>query len=337
MKVAVCVITYQRPEGLKRLMEDLNELAFDKCGTPSLEVIVVDNDSAGLACKFCEEIRSDLHWPLKCSVELRRGIPYARNKAVACAQEGHADFVAFIDDDEVPEPPWLDELLYVQRSYDADVVAGPVLPRFTTSIAPWMKEGKFFERRRLPTGTPIDWASTCNVLVRSEVFEKMDKGFDERFALSGGSSHFFESVHRAGYKMVWADDALVHEWIPKSRANVKWLLQRQYRYGNNYSLRKIESEPSIASRARLAIDAGKQIVKGLLRLPRSLTFRRTPVVKGSLVVNPRRLVARNRPSRLVGIRYKRLVRSLLKISYGAGMLAGIAGRRYEEYRRIHGI
>ena len=30
MRVAVCVITYRRPEGLKRLLNGLNELVFDK-------------------------------------------------------------------------------------------------------------------------------------------------------------------------------------------------------------------------------------------------------------------------------------------------------------------
>src|SRR5215218_7475135 len=140
MKVAVCIITYRRPKGLKRLIESLNKLTFDKCKAPNLQVIVVDNDPAGLAYEFCEGISSDLNWPLKRSVEPRRGIPYARNKAVACAQEEHVDFIAFIDDDEVPEPSWLDELLYIQELYGADVTAGPVSPHFTRPVASWMKK-----------------------------------------------------------------------------------------------------------------------------------------------------------------------------------------------------
>jgi hypothetical protein len=73
MKVAVYVITYLRPEGLKRLLEGLNRSTFDKCAeTPVLELIVVDNDSSGLACAFCEEMRPDLRWPLRCFVEARR-------------------------------------------------------------------------------------------------------------------------------------------------------------------------------------------------------------------------------------------------------------------------
>ena len=276
----MCIATYQRPEGLKRLLEGLNKLAFDWCETPDLKIIVVDNDSAGHARALCEELRSSLRWPLKCSIEPRRGIPYARNRSVACAQEEHVDFVAFLDDDEVPEPSWLDELLFVQRLYDADVVGGPVLPHFTVPVPTWMTNAGFFERRRLPTGSLVDWAGTNNVLVRSQVFENMDKIFDERFALSGGSDRdFFTRAHQRGYKIVWADDALVYEWVPESRAKIGWLLQRHYRYGNTHSLRNVEAQPSVVVRARLAAEAGKHFVRGLLRLSRSVAIDSRNTVK----------------------------------------------------------
>jgi glycosyltransferase involved in cell wall biosynthesis len=365
-RVAVCVATYQRPKGLKSLIEGLDKLTFDKCETPSLELIVVDNDAAGPAYVFCQGIRSELNWTLKCCVESRRGIPYARNKAVAWAQE-HADFLAFIDDDEVPEPSWIDELLYAQRLYNADVVAGAVLPRFAVSVAPWKAE--LFERRRFATGHLIDWASTNNVLVRSEVFEQMDRLFDERLALSGGSDkEFFARVHRRGYKMVWADEALAYETVPESRASVRWVAQRWYRYGNNYSLLAIESKSSIAARASLVAEASKGIVRSVSRLlrssvriqPNKLQTHRSNaqpptkllwVILWSAVADPRSLLRTRRNlqylrvllrsrfrrlRRLVRIRHRQVINSVRFISRSVGILAGITGRRYEEYRRIHG-
>ena len=53
MLISVCVSTYQRPEGLKRLLDGLNQLTFSKCETPKLEVIVVDNDSSEEARAVC--------------------------------------------------------------------------------------------------------------------------------------------------------------------------------------------------------------------------------------------------------------------------------------------
>jgi succinoglycan biosynthesis protein ExoM len=95
MKIAVCAATYLQPEDLTRLTEDLDKLTIDTPETPSLEVIAADNDTAGSVYAFSEEIHSYLEWPRKCSVEPRSGIPYARSRAVACAQKGHLDFHSF--------------------------------------------------------------------------------------------------------------------------------------------------------------------------------------------------------------------------------------------------
>lgn len=308
MRVAVCLITYQRPDGLKRLLYGINQLTFKQCELTNLEIIVVDNDSNGTACLLCEQISSEIKWTLKCYVEPRRGIPYARNKAIACTEED-VDFIAFIDDDEVPEPFWLDELLSVQTLSNADVVSGPVLPYFDKPIPDWITKGKFFERPRYPTGYSLQGAATNNVLIRSEVFKKLDKAFDERLALSGGSDwHFFKRVYCAGYKIVWADNALVYEWIPVSRANLKWLLQRSYRLGITESFCEIDLAPSLVVRVTCISKGVRRIIKGALWVPISFIGGQDKVIKN--------------------LRY---------IYHSVGMLAGVAGRQYQEYQKIHNV
>jgi len=303
------VSTYQRPEGLKRLLDGLNQLTFKKCETPKLEVIVVDNDSTGAARAICSVKENDFKGVLKYCIEPNRGISYSRNKALASINKD-TDFVAFIDDDEVPDPSWLDELLFVQQKYDADVVTGPNLPRFIESSVPnWIVKGKFFEPKRFPTGHRLETASTGNVLVRSQVLKQIDKMFDERFALTGGEdSHFFMRLSRAGYKIVWADTAVVYEWIPQSRTNVKWILRRGYRCWSTQSLCERELYPSIKV---LTIRAVKGI--GLISQGFCLLF----------------------PSLLLG--QHAIVKALLHISRGTGTLAGVAGTRYQEYKVTHGV
>jgi succinoglycan biosynthesis protein ExoM len=312
MRVAVCVITYRRPEGLRRLMNGLNQLVLDKSALPDLEIVVVDNDPAGSAQAFCEGAKLNLRWSIKYFVEPRRGIPYARNTAIACAGPD-VDFVAFVDDDEVPQPSWLDELLYVQRSYDADVVYGAVLPHFEDDVPDWVVKGQFFEhpmvRARYPTGHPLELAETNNVLVRSEVFREMGDLFDERLALTGGSDiHFFKRVFRAGYRIVWAADATVYDWVPRSRSNARWILQRAYRVGNMAS-RELEMglEPTVSGRLMPVVKGVGRIVQGLLLIPMSLVLGRHVFVW-----------------------------ALHWVCYGVGRLTGIIGLRYEEYRTFSG-
>jgi len=313
MRVAVCVITMKRPEGLRRLIEGINEQVFAKCEAPDLEIVVVDNDPEGSACAYCERVAPSLNWPLKCHVEPRRGIPYARNRAVASALEG-ADFIVSVDDDEVPEPDWLDELLHAQRVYDADVVAGPVVPYFDEPVPEWVVRGGFFQRPRHRTGTVLDIAATNNTLIRADVFRGMEEHFSTRLGLTGADdTHFFMRVHRAGRKIVWADEALVREWIPASRANAGWLLKRAYGLGTRITLVELDLEPPG--------------VAGFVRVAPTRTFKAVARISQGIALVP--------VSSLLGGRVL-FYRALQHVCRGAGVFAGLAGKGYQEYRQIHG-
>lgn len=312
MKVAACVVTYHRLDGLERLLRSFDSLRFEKVDVPDVKIVVVDNDPEGSASEICEKLASELGCPLEYHLEARRGISHARNRAVLCAAALNADFLAFVDDDEVPEPSWLDELLFVQRSYAADVVGGPVLPHFYEPVPDWIVKGKLFEqpfeRPRYPTGQLLQLTAAGNVLIRTKMFEEMDEYFDERLGLTGGEdTHFFTQVHGAGYRIVWADEAVVHEWTPRSRASASWILKRAYRLGNASSLYEMYSRAGALTRAvRFAKGSGR-IVQGILLIPGGALL---SIVWG----------------------HHLLLKPLIYIVRGAGMLTGLIGVRYEEYR-----
>jgi GT2 family glycosyltransferase len=303
MRIAVCVATYQRPDDLRRLLVALGRQEFAG-EAPEVEIVVIDNDATASARSQFETTSPDLPWPAKYAVEKSPGISFARNKAVATVSVD-AEWIVFVDDDEVPEPTWLDALIRVQGEYDADVVAGPVLPEFPDSIQPWLKEGGFFDRRRHATGTVLPHAFTNNVLVRRKLFYPDGLSFDEQFALTGGSDrHFFRRASRAGYRIVWADEAVVRERVPANRATPSWLRRRAYRTGTTTALVDLDLTPTVAMRAVLA-------AKGLTWL----------LIGGAQYIAG---LVRGRGARLHAARSG---------AYGVGLLAGLAGRRYEEYRR----
>jgi succinoglycan biosynthesis protein ExoM len=304
MLVSICIITYQRPEGIERLIDRIGRLEFKYIEPPNLEIIVVDNDLAGLACKFCEQIKLELKWPITFGIESERGISYARNHAIDLASKA-SKFIVTIDDDEVPESQWLEELLLVQQKYDADVVAGPVLPFFSDKNVPnWVKKGKFFDLPRYPTGYPIQVAFAGNVLVRSEILRKLDKPFDERFSLTGGEdSDLFMRLFQAGYKMVWANDAIAHESIPQTRTTIGYILRRAYRSWSTHSLLERELYPSFQVQSIRTFKGIGLIVIGILLIIPSLFQGKYAVVK-----------------------------ALRFICRGCGTISGLLGINYEEYR-----
>ena len=304
MKVALCICTYRRPAGLRRLLNAVARLQTERVG--ALEIVVVDNDPDGSARATCDEMAGGMPFIVRYAHEPRRGISFARNRAVAEAAE--AEWIAFLDDDEEPEPEWLDALLRVQVRYAADVVAGPVPPRYESPAPPWVLRGRFHEPPRRPTGTPLPYADTGNVLVRASLFRAFPAPFAPSLALAGGEdTHFFLRVARAGHRMVWADEAVAWEWVPPSRVRLPWLLRRAFRRGNTWALLERDLEPTWRVRALRILRGGGRIVRGAVLLPIS-AFRGWHAV----------------------------VETLRGMCFGAGSLAGVAGYRYDEYRTTHG-
>lgn len=302
--VAICVITFRRPAGLAALLDGL--AALREPPDTRIRVVVIDNDPAGEARAAVASSAVATRWPVHAGVEPRRGIPQARNAAVAAARD--ADFVAFVDDDEVPHPDWLAELVAVQRRTGADVVTGPVLPRFACDPPPWVVCGRFFERPRFSDGAPVHYAYTSNVLFSTRLLPADQPAFDERFALTGGEdTHFFLRARLSGARIVWADRAVVTETVPASRARLSWLARRSYRKGTTLSICLRDLQDSPWRRIRRVGHGGWCVATG------------TAMVLAS-PAGGRELAARG----------------ILRVAYGLGLVAGLAGRSLPEYGRIHG-
>src|ERR1700753_1238808 len=121
-EVVVAIPTFKRPRGLARLLD-----SFAGVGTAArVSVLVADNDAEGHAgFDLCQSL--NYRWPLRAVVVKARGIAPVRNALVAEALTGGAQFIAMLDDDEWPEPGWLDALLAEQAKPGADVLQGSIL------------------------------------------------------------------------------------------------------------------------------------------------------------------------------------------------------------------
>ncbi len=165
MRIAICIITLERPESLVRLLGSLQELVIPS-HVDDVCVVVIDNDASESARAACEDARQWLKFPLHYAVEKRRGIPQARNAAIAVALD-LSDAIAFIDDDAQASPVWLAELLRIQRDSGADAVTGPSRARFDEPPPRWALECGLFDAAEHPDGTPRHAAYTGNVLLRT--------------------------------------------------------------------------------------------------------------------------------------------------------------------------
>ncbi len=224
--VVVAMLTYRRPDDLARAVPAF--LAELDTVPDRGRLLVVDNDPDGSAAGAVAAVGDDR---VRYVHEPRPGIAAGRNRALDDSAD--ASLLVFVDDDEHPEPGWLAALLGTYRQTGAGVVAGAVVSAFDVEPDAWLAAGRFFDRRRLPTGTPIDVAATNNLLLDLAQMPA-DVRFDEAFGLTGGSDTMLtRTLHRRGVAMVWCDDAVVVDRVPASRLTRSWVLARARRSGNS--------------------------------------------------------------------------------------------------------
>jgi glycosyltransferase involved in cell wall biosynthesis len=240
---------------------------------PSVLLIVVDNSASGSAAATCES--QQWTWPLHYVHEPRPGISYARNTALAAVPDG-IEFIAMIDDDEVPAPNWLDQLLDVQARTGADVIVGPATPVFPPATPNWITASRIFMKPEnwatLQELDPDPPAATCNVLVRAGLLGPSGLSFDPALALSGGEDKLvFQSLKMRGHRFAWAAAAQVSEWIPAERASFAYMWQESYRRGcvKYFVKRRLKSRSALGAMRialRMTVKSLGQIVWNLLRM-----------------------------------------------------------------------
>lgn len=228
--VDVLVCTYKRPEllaatllGVERAMQ----------GDYVARIIVVDNDAECSARKLVESLPATPALQYIYLSQPVQNISLTRNRALDAAK---ADYIALIDDDEVPVINWLKDMIAAANTHQADLVFAPVVPRYEEGVSDWVRHGGFFDfRSRHPTGTRISFLEmrTGNVLLRGSLMERTGARFDPELGLSGGEDYaFFKKLTDEGIVNVWCDEAVVQEVVPVSRANAKWFLRRSFRIGS---------------------------------------------------------------------------------------------------------
>lgn len=308
LRVAVCVCTCDRAKLLARVLGVLERIELHDVAPEDLLLIVVDNKADGTARAVCMEHAARLPMRLRFVEEARPGISFARNRAIAEAREWNADLVAFLDDDDVPQPDWLWQLLHKQREIDADIVFGFWRLPAKLELPAWLLNTRYFRPPirddRNKFGLPA-WAGTYNVLFTRRVLDALSPGagpFREEFAHCGGEdSDLFIRAMRAGFTHACAHDSIVERVWEGDRMTLMGVLQRGFlRGGSRVHLARAHL-PSEQVRA-LARSSWRKLGKSLLRL-------------------------------LMGWNRTRLVGGLVSLSNALGELHAWAGMRYGYYRR----
>lgn len=246
--ISVCICTYKRPVLLAKLLDHLARLTTDDRFTYS--IVVADNDASRSAEPVVRSFAAQSAIDVIYTIEPRQNIALARNEVLRHAR---GQYIAFIDDDEFPEPDWLLTMLDACRTLGASGVLGPVRPQFDAAPPQWIIDGKFCERREYPTGRIMPWEEcrTGNLLFRKDLLDTTDEPFDERFATGGEDVDFFLRMTKAGHIFKWCNEGIVYEAVPPERWTRAYMLRRALLRGRNI-LKLPSGQLRLVSRSLLA-------------------------------------------------------------------------------------
>ncbi len=227
--IDVCICTFRR-EALQATLASLAGQVLP--AGMRLRVIVADNDDAPVRRARIEAAGAALGLALTYVHAPARNISVARN---ACLDAARADWLAFIDDDEIAAPGWIMALL--DRRPGHDIVFGVSQARYPHPQTPaWVIAGDFHSNR-IAGNDPAWNGYTANVLIDRRVIAAAGIRFQATLGQTGGEdTMFFFDARRAGARFGYAPDAIVTEDTPVERAGWRWLARRRFRSGQVHYL-----------------------------------------------------------------------------------------------------
>jgi glycosyltransferase involved in cell wall biosynthesis len=130
-RLTVCVCTHNRPTYLRACLDGLRR---QSARPERFEILVVDSASAPDAAREAERLAMAGPNTRHLRVE-RPGVSLARNVAARCAR---SEWIAYIDDDAIPEPGWVRAILDAIAEPGAPaLIGGRILPLWEAPLPPW--------------------------------------------------------------------------------------------------------------------------------------------------------------------------------------------------------
>jgi glycosyltransferase involved in cell wall biosynthesis len=237
-RITVAICTYNRAEHLPPLITSLNQ---QKAPIP-FEILVVNNNSTDRTEEVLGLIGRDCPIRFRHVIEGKQGIVHARNRAIEESME--SDYLAFIDDDELPGPRWLEAAADALHREGAHCVGGKIRVNLPDSERPgWLDDDLLYFLGKVDNGSEPFWIKdrstpvwSGNVAYRTSVFSEGLR-FDDRYnrkgkGIGGGSDEImFHTMLDLGHKIRYRPDMVIKHIVDKWRISRTYFLKLHYKAG----------------------------------------------------------------------------------------------------------
>jgi glucosyl-dolichyl phosphate glucuronosyltransferase len=207
-------------------------------------VLVIDNASTDSTADVVDAHRSRQLLPgLRRVREDEQGLTPARRRGV---RETSAPWIAFVDDDNLLEPRWLDAIAHTIRLHPhAGAIGGRVVLDWEQPPPDFFKRFGFCFAEQEPSEVTCELGSLvgAGMVVRREALVKC--GWLERPLLadrvgkrlvSGGDVEMAKRIWGAGYALWFTPEAVLRHRIPRDRISWRYLFRVNYGLGGSEAL-----------------------------------------------------------------------------------------------------
>lgn len=230
---SVCICTRNRPELLGRALDGV---LAQTAPAESFEIVVIDNASREDARQAAMGyVRPDRR--LRVIPEPVVGISAARNRAAA---EAAGEWLAYLDDDAIPEPDWLARAGELVNKFDPDLLGGPFEPYYTSQKPAWFLDrygaGGYGERGRWLTGD--EYLFGANFFIRRKLLLSAG-GFPLNLGPRGewlfyGEETGLQRVLRRqnpDLEVYYAPELAIRHWVAPFKMSISGRLRQRWAEG----------------------------------------------------------------------------------------------------------
>jgi glycosyltransferase involved in cell wall biosynthesis len=239
-KVVVAICTYNR---CKRLPDLVRALRAQRSSC-SFDLLFVDNNSTDSTPLVLRNLAAESGPKLHYVTERDQGIVFARNRAVEeCLARGYEAMIV-MDDDEMPQPGWIEAALDALFNEGAECVGGRVEVVFTEAKRPaWLGDDLLGFLAAIDYGGGAFWIHdnstpvwTANVAYRTALFRdglRFDGRYNREGKAAGGGEdvRMFEALLASKRPLRYRPDMVVEHHVEPWRMRRLYFLQQHYRSG----------------------------------------------------------------------------------------------------------
>ncbi len=230
LKISIVICTYNRSRLLRKC---LDSLVGQTASLDQVEIIVVDNNSSddtpAAVNDFAEKIQNLIY-----VTEIEQGLSNARNTGYKNAR---AEWVAYLDDDGIAYPDYIEQIYRTIENYDFDCFGGVYDAFFETHPPKWLPKN-FGRKDYYPDHVEditetIQTASGGVIIFKKHVLEELN-GFDISWGMNGKQVAYGEEtelqqrLRKAGKRIGLNPAIKIKHLVSPRKYSLIWQLKSIY-------------------------------------------------------------------------------------------------------------